>query len=59
MAVIEEKDILISKLDQLEARFCEIEKQISDPTVSSSTGPAFSKISLLRRLRPSELKASA
>ncbi len=31
MAVIEEKDILISKLDQLEGRFSEIEKQITDP----------------------------
>jgi peptide chain release factor 1 len=34
MAVIEEKDILIGKLDQLEGRFCEIEKQIADPAIA-------------------------
>lgn len=34
MAVIEEKNILISKLDQIEARFSEIEKQIADPAIS-------------------------
>jgi len=30
----EKKDSLISKLDELEARFCEIEKQIADPAVA-------------------------
>jgi len=37
MAVIEEKNILISKLDQLEGRFCEIEKQIADPAIATDS----------------------
>lgn len=37
MAVIEEKDILIGKLDGLEGRFSEIEKQISDPAIATDS----------------------
>jgi peptide chain release factor 1 len=41
----EEEKILLAKLDQLEARFCEIEKQIADPTIASD----FAKVAALSK----------
>jgi peptide chain release factor 1 len=32
-----EEDILLAKLDQFEARFCEIEKQIADPAIAGDS----------------------
>jgi len=40
-----EENILLSKLDQLEARFCEIEKQIADPAIATD----FAKITALSK----------
>ena len=40
-----EENILLSKLDQIEARFCEIEKQIADPAIATD----FAKITALSK----------
>ena len=47
----EEKDILLAKLDELDARFCELEKQISDPAIACDSNKLIALSKEMGRLR--------